>query len=63
MSGVDYNPPSLLSTLTRELKYSRQGKGLTCSTKYSLGMWSAGLTKRFQVVFLKKLSKKQASAV
>lgn len=60
MSGVDYNLPSLLSAQIWEPKYSVQGKGLTCLCKYSLGMWSAGLTKHFQVVFLKKFSKKLA---
>lgn len=62
-SDVDYNPPSLLSTLRLELKYSVLGKGLTRSSKDSFRVFSAGLTSRFQVVFLKRLSKKQVNTV
>lgn len=62
-SGMDYNPPSLLSTLTQELKYSVLGKGLTCSNTDAFRVFSAGLTSCFQVVFLKRLSKKQANAL
>lgn len=63
MSGMDYNPPSLLPALTQDLKYSLLGEGLTHASKGLFRVFSAGLTSCFQVVFLKRLSKKQVSAV
>lgn len=60
----DYNPPSLPSALTWELKYSVLEKGLTCPGKGTFRVFSAGLTRPFRVLFLKRLSKKkQANAV